>query len=207
MITKESIASHYIICGYGIEIGALHKPLLIPNTNIKYVDRMSKEDLMKHYDVIPVDVDIVDNGETLSKIENDSQDFIIANHFLEHCENTIGTIKNFLRVLKIDGIIFLSIPDQRYSVDKTFPITSLKHIIDDYIKGPEISKEMHVNQWINVYNNIKEELMNESGSIHYHTWLLDNILYMFLYIKKTLPFEILFSMLLDTEMVFVFKKI
>lgn len=35
-------------------------------------------------------------------------DFVIANHFLEHSEDPILTIKNMLRIVRPDGIIYLS---------------------------------------------------------------------------------------------------
>jgi predicted SAM-dependent methyltransferase len=42
-----------------------------------------------------IEPDIIDDGEKLSRIEDASQDFIIANHFLEHCEDPIGTVGAF----------------------------------------------------------------------------------------------------------------
>ncbi|MFA5871108.1 MAG: hypothetical protein WC858_00125 [Parcubacteria group bacterium] len=78
------------IKGKGIEIGALHNPLIVPESaKVKYVDRMTVFDLREHYSELSsldlVIVDIICDGEKLEKIENDSQDFVIANHFFEHC--------------------------------------------------------------------------------------------------------------------------
>ena len=43
----------------------------------------------------PYQVDVVDDGETLATVAGgDRQDFIVANHFLEHTENPIGTIEH-----------------------------------------------------------------------------------------------------------------
>lgn len=44
--------------------------------------------------------DIVDDGECLSKVGDFSQDFVIANHVLEHFEDPIKGFRNMLRVLK-----------------------------------------------------------------------------------------------------------
>lgn len=50
---------------------------------------MTVFDLREHYSELSsldlVIVDIICDGEKLEKIENDSQDFVIANHFFEHC--------------------------------------------------------------------------------------------------------------------------
>jgi len=68
-------------------------------------DRLPKEDLISLY--VDVDatkirpVDIVTEGETLEGVADNSEDFVIANHMVEHCEDPIGTIRHMLRVLKI----------------------------------------------------------------------------------------------------------
>ena len=93
------------LAGQGLEIGALHLPLQTPSrAHVRYVDRMSVEDLRAEYaelaewDLTPVDV--IDNGELLTTIPESSQDFIVANHFLEHCEDPIRTIETHLGKLK-----------------------------------------------------------------------------------------------------------
>lgn len=90
---RNRIVQEYIR-GIGIEIGALHNPVPIPkNITVKYVDRLSVESLRHQYPELKnlplVDVDIIANGETLDSIEESSQDFVVANHFLEHCQNPL----------------------------------------------------------------------------------------------------------------------
>jgi len=79
-LDRETIARIYIH-GSGIEIGALHCPLLLPKTaRVKYVDRLPIEGLREKYkDVDPasiIPVDILDNGEKLEKFADASQDFV-----------------------------------------------------------------------------------------------------------------------------------
>lgn len=111
---RTSLAKQYL-SGFGIEIGALHQPLLVPSrARVKYVDRLPIGELRLQYPELKEypfrNVDIIDNGETLEKIESDSLDFVIANHFLEHCENPIKAIQSFLRVLKKGGTLYLAVP-------------------------------------------------------------------------------------------------
>lgn len=101
---RELLAKQYLK-GHGIEIGALHNPLAVGRkARVKYVDRYDNEGLKKHYPEQQyrdfVNVDIVDDGEFLSKVSDNSQDFVIANHFLEHCQNPLLTLKQMHRVLK-----------------------------------------------------------------------------------------------------------
>src|SRR5690349_5671213 len=89
--TRRAVAAAFLR-GEGIEIGALHHPLIVPrNVKVKYVDRMKVADLRRHYPELVnqplVETEIVDDGETLGTLADQTQDFVIANHFLEHCQN------------------------------------------------------------------------------------------------------------------------
>ncbi|NET62712.1 MAG: class I SAM-dependent methyltransferase [Symploca sp. SIO2E6] len=101
---RRQIAWHYL-SGKGIEIGALHSPLEVPpHAQVHYVDRLSVAELRKQYPELAehelVEVDIIDDGETLPSMADASVDFVIANHMIEHCQDPIGTIEHHLRVLK-----------------------------------------------------------------------------------------------------------
>ena len=130
-MTRENIAD-LDLQGQGIEIGALHHPLVVPkDVKVLYVDRMSVADLRKQYpelnDLPLIEADILANGEDLETIADNTQDFVIANHFIEHCQDTIGTIENMLRVLKPGGILYSAIPDKRGSFDIDRDVTSIEH--------------------------------------------------------------------------------
>ncbi len=103
-------------------------------------------------------VDIVDDGETLATIPDESQDFIVANHFLEHCENPIRTIETHLGKLRPGGILFYAVPDKRYTFDFRRPVTPLDHMVADYEKGPDASRAEHYEEWCRLV------IDNESGS-------------------------------------------
>jgi hypothetical protein len=100
--TREAIAASFLR-GEGIEIGALHQPLHVPaSARVKYVDRMTASELRRQYEELAdaafVETDIVDNGEQLTTIGDDTQDFVIANHFIEHCQNPIQAFQNLSRI-------------------------------------------------------------------------------------------------------------
>ncbi len=83
----------YLI-GQGIEIGALSAPLAtLPLVKVDYLDRLIAPQLRQQYPELEtyplVPVDILDDGKSLKTVKNNSQDFIIAHHFLEHCQDPI----------------------------------------------------------------------------------------------------------------------
>jgi predicted SAM-dependent methyltransferase len=208
--------------GHGIEIGALHTPLRIPKSSkVRYVDRMSALDLRKQYPELDskelMNVDIIDDGELLSKIKDSTQDFVIANHFLEHCQNPIGAIGNMLRVLKHGGVLYLSIPDKRYSFDADRPQTSFDHILKDYRKGPEWSKRQHFEEWTRYIGNIKDQgeanrhilnLMNIDYSIHYHAWTQTELIELVVRLKKEFSFNFEVELIYKNmgEVIIILKK-
>ncbi len=187
-LTREALARMYI-SGQGIEIGALHTPLPVPpGVTVRFVDRLSREDLYAHYPEIQgqniVDVDVVDEGETLGSFPDASQDFVIANHFLEHCQDPLGTLANLVRVLRPQGVVFLTLPDHRISFDKDRPITSIEHIARDHREGPEWSCRDHYREWVKFVGLFPEdkieahaqELMAGKQSIHFHCWEINDLL-------------------------------
>ena len=171
--------SYRFLEGNGIEIGALHNPLKVsPKAKVKYVDRYGNEGLAKHYPEQMsesfVKVDIIDNGELLETIEDNSQDFVIANHFIEHCQNPLLTLSHMHRVLKEKGILYLALPDKRYTFDKKRPVTPLEHLFKDYHEGPEHSKRQHFEEWVSLVNQV---LIEEDYSIHFPSFVKINILH------------------------------
>ncbi len=169
--------------GSGIEVGALHSPLWVPeDAKVQYVDRLSVPDLRRHYPELSslplVKVDIVDNGETLDSIEVDSQDFLIANHFLEHTQDPIGTLKRHIALLKPGGILYLAVPDKRWTFDVRRPETTLRHLIDDHTKGPAVSYDSHVREYAEMVDGLSgaeletrvKFIKDTQYSIHFHVW-------------------------------------
>jgi 2-polyprenyl-3-methyl-5-hydroxy-6-metoxy-1,4-benzoquinol methylase len=222
---RQTIAQTYLK-GKGIEIGALHNPLKLPQSvNVIYLDKYSIQELKKHnlsfnFDEC-VNVDIFDDGEKLESIKDSSMDFVIANHFMEHCENPIKTFENMIRIIKSNGILFLTIPDKRFIFDKDRPITPLEHILKDYHEGPHNSKRAHYEEWVKYlgssanlsgihYDNISDEvnyLMKLEYSIHYHVWTQTEILEYILLLKKMLnTFEVELFLKNISEIIIVLRK-
>jgi SAM-dependent methyltransferase len=147
---RAEFANRYL-SGHGLEIGGLNWPLEVPpGAHVSQVDRMSTEDLRTEYPEVDgprLKVDVVDDGETLATIPAGSQDFIIANHFLEHTQDPIGTIETHLGKLKPGGILFYAVPDKRYSFDFRRPLTPLKHMVRDHEHGPKRSRRQHFDEW------------------------------------------------------------
>lgn len=134
---RPQIAEPYFT-GNGTEIGALHKPLQVPadHCKVQYVDYKTYEENRARYPELGnetiVNTDIIDDGFILNKVPDASQNFIIANHALEHSPDPFGTLLNWLGKLKTGGIIFAAIPIAEKCYDKGRPTTSLQHLMADH---------------------------------------------------------------------------
>lgn len=214
--------SHIYLKGGGIEIGALHNPLPVSKkAHVKYVDRYSVAGLKQHYPELSqyrlVDVDIIDNGEQLATIPASSQDFVIANHFVEHCQNPIFTLSNMYRVLKKEGILFIALPDKRYTFDQDRPVTPFEHLLKDYHEGAEHSKRQHFEEWTILVDKVTdpkeaekyvEKMLKIDYSIHFHVWTQTEMLEIFVNLKKQfhLKFDVEACLKNEHEFILILRK-
>jgi SAM-dependent methyltransferase len=176
--------SYRFLKGRGIEIGALHAPLPVSsNTQVRYVDCLPIESLVKRYPELDgskfIRIDIIDDGEFLSQIPDNSEDFIIGNHFIEHCENPLGTLRNHLKKIKPGGFLYYSIPDKDLTFDNVRPLTEFDHLVSDDLNGPSVSRKDHFFEWVYLLEGERDEervearakvLMDTHFSIHFHVW-------------------------------------
>src|SRR6185503_6392050 len=86
-LNRERLAYMYIR-GEGLELGALNNPLPVsPQAKVRFVDFATAEDVAEQFPGHAVKTpDIVDDAVTLTSVQDNSQDFVIACHILEHLE-------------------------------------------------------------------------------------------------------------------------
>ncbi len=226
--SRGELASGYL-SGDGLEIGALHSPTAIPaHARTRFVDRKPADKLREEYfelaELDLVEVDVIDDGEKLGKIEDESVDYIIANHFLEHTEDPIGTIGTHLRKLKAGGVLFYAVPDKRYTFDFRRPLTPVEHMIRDHEEGPEGSRRGHYEEWTRLTLDPPDpdaeevfekwateranELEAENASIHMHVWTQAEFLAMILHCRERYDgaFDIDAAVRIGPEFVVVLRK-
>ena len=125
------------LSGKGIEIGAFEHPAKLNKTcSVSYCDAITTEQAkkffpeVKHADLNEVDhiVDLDKSG--LEVFVDNSQDFIIINHVLEHLLYPDLAIAECYRVLKPRGFLILAIPDKFHTFDLERSITSSNSIFE-----------------------------------------------------------------------------
>lgn len=222
------LAARYLH-GDGIEIGALGRPLpMPPGARVRYVDRLSAKDMAEHYPAMARKrhvrrPDIVDDGETLATVADSSQDFVVANHVIEHFEDPIRFLHNACRVLKPGGILFLAVPDKERTFDRNRPITPFEHLVEDYEHGPEGSREAHYREFALLAEDRAakgarrgeaecearvQALMERDYSIHFHVWDRYAMMEMILRVRERYGLPLVPETMLATgdEVIFVLRN-
>lgn len=194
---RAAMARSYL-SGEGIEIGAMHFPLP-PHRKmkVKYVDNTSLEDNLLRFpelhDMSLVRPDYIEDGFTLASLADASQDFVIANHVLEHAPNPLLVLSNWARVLRPGGAMLLSVPIAETCFDRGRLETSLEHMKADYQAGSQQLGQRnleHYLEWLAIsepailaMNNSQpkvesiaerraraEKICQANAEIHFHTF-------------------------------------
>lgn len=217
---RREVADRYI-SGQGIEIGALVHPLHVPEAaRVRYVDRMDALALREQYPEMAearmVDVDCIDNGETLATFTDGSEDFVISNHVIEHMEDPLGAMENWLRVLKPGGVLYCALPDKRKTFDVRRPLTTLDHLLRDRLESPTASRHEHFLEYVTLVDNVPEPKAAEAAaalqrrdySIHYHVWTAASFLEVLGYMHRETqhPFDLELVLRNDVEVIVILRR-
>ena len=175
--------------GDGIEIGALHQPLPVPEgARVTYVDRLDEAGLREHYPELAgsrfAPVSVIGSAEDLSAFADRSLDFVIANHLVEHLEYPIRGLLEFRRVLKPGGILYMALPDRRLTFDRDREPTPLEHLLEEHRHGAEANRRAHYLEWANKVDGKQgreaeahaDALLESGYSIHFHVWTPDSFI-------------------------------
>jgi predicted SAM-dependent methyltransferase len=214
-VVRDDLAFRYLR-GNGIEIGALYRPQrLPPGARVRFVDHGDEEELRRVYpdhDWVQAP-DVVDEAERLEKFGDESLDFVVANHVLEHVEEPVAALHAWLRVLRPGGIVFITLPDARQNFDARRQRTTVEHVLRDHREGPEVSRREHYEEWAHIIEGALEpgdiarradEFAAEGTRNHFHVWVLDTFLELLLALD--LPAEIEAAQATGFEFAVVLRK-
>jgi len=209
--------------GCGIEVGPGDRPFpLPPDARISYGDIRKPEALESYFrttDLAPVqNID----AQTFAGIDNNSLDFVISAHVIEHLRDPISSIVNAIRVLKVRGIHIAVVPDMRYTFDRNRPETTVEHVLTDYADGgvstcrkayeehlryvhPYLTGETYSEHDIQRYadENVKHW---RAFDCHFHAWSQAGFAGLLEATKQFAPFTVEATVFVVNENIFVLRK-
>ncbi len=151
LFPESAIAHHYLDGLTGIEIGeSAHNAFGLDTRNIDYTNSLDtsfkKEELNRVNGVAKID--IIARGDSLP-IADQSVDFVINSHVIEHFFDPIGALKEWKRVAR--RYIFVICPHSNaHPEDCGKELTSLSELLDRHtgkIAPPLIDHHSHYSRW------------------------------------------------------------
>lgn len=191
---RRAISGH--ILGEGIELGPGPHPFPLdhPGVTVRYVDRWEPEENralfteLDAYEFVKPDIACDLNTDRLKMIDDESQDFVIASHVLEHMADPLGMLDEIHRVLRPGGIALVLLPDMRRTFDRDRPVTALDHIVREYEAQVTHVDDEHIDEFLRFTEDdyqtsvaaltpeAREKLfeLHRQRSIHVHCWAEDD---------------------------------
>lgn len=171
---KESKLAHkYLDTLWGVEIGgSAHNSFGLPHClNVDYtaedtVFKKGEEKLCGE----KMKVDIVANGDNLP-FKDETLDYVISSHVVEHFFDPIGAIKEWMRVIKKGGFIFIIAPKQKALAEETRPCTKVEELVKRH--SGELSRDK-VDMGGYQKSTVTGLPLNEYG--HWSVWNLEDFM-------------------------------
>lgn len=172
---KDSALAHkYLDHLCGVEIGgAAHNPFNLPNClNVDYTADHTVfregEKILCNENMI---VDVVANGDDLPW-EDNVVDYVISSHVIEHFFDPVKAIKEWLRVVKPYGFVFIIAPKARALPGENRPVTTVEEIIGRH-EGTVKPEDVDMSNGHQV-STVSGKPMGEHG--HWSVWDLKDFL-------------------------------
>ena len=163
---RESLLAHKMLDHLkGVEIGAsAQNPFKLNALNIDYTDDYTTpfKQAEKLTSGTYAKVDIVAPGDQLPLADN-SVDYVISSHVIEHFYDPIKTIKEWLRVVRPGGYVYFIVPHKERTFDKDRPRTPLAELIDRHEHPDPPIPDNHVAHYSVWITQDFEELCNHMG--------------------------------------------
>jgi len=148
---KESALAHQLLDGLeGLEIGgSAHNSFGLKTRNVDNTSELTcfkQEEIKLCGESLPVD--IVAPGDELP-LEDNSVDFVISSHVIEHFPDPIKALREWYRVVKPGGYLYIIAPHKERTFDKERSRSTLAELIERHETGrqPETLNE-HCSVWI-----------------------------------------------------------
>lgn len=83
------------------------------------------------------EVDYIWDGRSYSEVtgKTNSYDYIIASHVIEHVPDFVGFLRDCSKMLKMNGVLSLAVPDKRFTLDHFRMVTTTGKVINDFLRG------------------------------------------------------------------------
>jgi len=136
IIFPESKMAHQWLDGLkGLEIGpSSHNPFGLDTRNVGIVDSIYYEEQMR-LTGMAAQLDFIAHADAIP-VPDESEDFILSSHVIEHCPDMIRTLVEWYRIIRPGGYMFMIVPHRTAAPsDASRPLTKWEHFREDFLRG------------------------------------------------------------------------
>jgi SAM-dependent methyltransferase len=206
-----------------VEVGAGDRPFPVPrHVRVFYGDIRDKTSIQGYFKTLEVRSGSPIDAQTFAGMANDSIDFVLSAHVIEHLRDPIGSIVNAIRVLRPAGIHILAVPDMRFTFDRHRPETTVEHALLDYEDGGESTCRQayeehlrYVHPELTGQHYTEAEIEWQTGEatrrwreldVHFHAWTRTGFEGLLAAAAPYAPFAVEETVSVVNENIFVLRK-
>lgn len=162
----ESRLAHRYCKGAGLEIGgSAHNPFGLNTRNVDFTKEFTafkKLEVETCGEFLPVEVEAP--GDRIP-LPDESQDFVVSSHVLEHFPDPIAALLEWYRLVRKGGVIFTIVPHKERTFDRECPRTTLRELIDRHAGKvqPDANTHEHYSVWVTEDVVELVRYMNDAG--------------------------------------------
>lgn len=125
----------------------------------------------------------------LQGIASESVDFVLSSHNIEHLANPVRALREWLRIMKENGLLILVVPHKEGTFDHQRPTTPLKHLVADFENSMEESDLTHLEEILTLHDferdpgttdreefRVRSVMNLENRCLHQHVFTTGNLL-------------------------------
>jgi SAM-dependent methyltransferase len=221
-LQRAAVAERFLE-GEGVEVGAGDRPFpLPPHVRVFYGDIRDSASIQGYFKTANVQCGSPIDAQSFAGIRDESFDFVISAHVIEHLRDPIGSIVNAVRVLRRGGIHILVVPDMRFTFDRRRPETTVEHALLDYADGGESTCRQgyeehlrYVHPELTDENYAEAEIESQAREnarrwrefdVHFHAWSRDGFEALLAAAMQHAPFALEEAVSVVNENIFVLRK-
>lgn len=107
---------------------------------------------------------VIAEGSDLAAVPDNSYDFVLSSHNLEHFANPVKALKEWRRITKRNGALILVLPDCRRTFDHRRSPTPVEHMHEDYRRGVGEDDVTHIEEVLQLHD------VDMDGTLETHTF-------------------------------------
>jgi SAM-dependent methyltransferase len=133
----------------------------------------------------PAGYQYIRDAVDLFGIAADSMDFVLSSHNIEHIANPVRALREWLRILKENGLLVLVVPHKEGTFDHLRPTTPLEHLISDFERATGEDDLSHLEEVLEFHDpgrapgtsdraefRVRSEKNLENRCLHHHVFTL-----------------------------------